>query len=96
MKRTPIILCTAMALAACNAGKNYSDLAMDEKIAFEKCRGEYISGSKIIENKTGTLGGALDGTLNAAKRLGELNGKAIKDCADKQGVNPKTVPGYSP
>lgn len=94
MTRKPIILCAALALAACTAGKAYNDLSMEEKITFEKCRGEFISGSNILENKTGTIGGAIDGTLNAATRLGELNVKAIKECSGKQGVNPKTVPGY--
>lgn len=94
MKHSPIILCAALALAACAGGKDYKGLPMDEKITFEKCRGQFLSSSKIIQNKTGTVGGAIDGTLNAAQRLSELNQKAIKECASKQGVNPKTVPGY--
>ena len=94
MTRKPILLCAALALAACTTGKAYHDLSMEEKVAFEKCRGEYISSSKILENKTGTIGGALDGTLAMATRLGEVNMKAIKECSGKHGVNPKTVPGY--
>jgi hypothetical protein len=94
MKYTPIILCAALALAACESGKNYKDMPMDEKITFEKCRAEFLASSNIIQNKTGTIGGAIDGTLESAKRLGELNRKAIKECGYKHGVNPKSVPGY--
>ncbi|HEY0900996.1 MAG TPA: hypothetical protein VGD95_02620, partial [Micavibrio sp.] len=92
MKRAAILLCAALALAACDDGKKYNDLTMEEKIAFEKCRGEFIASSKIIENKTGTVGGAIDGTLNAAQRLGELNQKAIKECAKQHNVSAKSVP----
>ncbi len=94
MTRKPILLCAALALAACTTGKAYHDLSMEEKIAFEKCRAEFISSSKLLENKTGTLGGAIDGSLAMATRLGEVNVEAIKKCSGKHGVNPKTVPGY--
>ncbi len=89
-----ITLCAALALAACASGKPYDDLPMGEKITFEQCRSGYIVSSEIVKNKTGTVGGAIDGALNALQRLEELNVKAIEGCAGKQGVNPRTVPGY--
>ena len=85
------------ALAACSSGNRpYQELGVGEKADFEKCRFEQIRQRPAVENKTGTVGGAIDGILDLPKRMAELNQKAIRECAGKMKVDPKTVPGWTP
>jgi|GEM_PF-6340930 hypothetical protein len=97
MTHKPLILCAALALAACTTStRSYNDLSLEEKMRFENCRAEFIANRPILENKTGTIGGAIDGALNAGNRLAELNEKAARSCARTMGVTPATVPGLRP
>lgn len=101
MKKTIAFLgasfAAAVLVSACGAPpRRFSDLTEAEKIQFTTCVTDAVAKAKIIDNKTGTIGGAIDSIIDAPKRMLEISERAARGCASSMNIDPATVPGLRP
>lgn len=96
-RKTTTIVFALATLAACSTpGRDYSTISVGEQADHASCTARKFSEATILENKTGTIGGVIDGVLSAPERAAQATKKAARSCAREMNIDPDTVPGFRP